>query len=109
MQGTVTKLNKHADRFDFVSQGIKFYNIAYCPKQWGKEKNKFVFDEDINPFDYAYAITAHKAQGDEFDNVIVFEEKCNQWDHKRWTYTAASRAKENLIWAARSTFVPTYI
>ena len=109
MQGTVKKLNKNADKFDFVSQGIYFHNILYCPNQWGKEKNEFKYTQEKNPFDYAYAITAHKAQGDEFDSVIVFEEKCSEWDHRRWTYTAASRAKESIIWAAKSTFVPSYI
>lgn len=109
MQGIVTRLNKKADRFDFISQGINFYEVSYCPDQFGKEKNEFKFNQDKNPFDYAYAITAHKAQGDEFDNVIVYEEKCNKWDHRRWSYTAASRAKENIIWVAKNTFVPSYI
>ena len=109
MQGIVKKLNKKADRFDFVSQGTTFHNVLYCPDQWGKEKNEFTYNQEKNPFDYGYAITAHKAQGDEFDSLIVFEERCNEWDHRKWTYTAASRAKETIIWAAKNTFVPTYI
>ncbi len=51
------------------------------------------------PIDYAYCVTCHKAQGDEFDNVIVFEEKQTElWPHNKWTYTAASRAKKHLRW-----------
>lgn len=51
------------------------------------------------PIDYAYCVTCHKAQGDEFDNVIVFEEPpTDLWPHHRWTYTAASRAKRELTW-----------
>lgn len=53
------------------------------------------------PFDftYAYAITCHKAQGSEWDKVLVFEENFpNSIDeHKRWLYTAATRAKEKLV------------
>jgi|688.fasta_scaffold22242_6 exodeoxyribonuclease-5 len=62
---------------------------------------KYEFDfskESPNPFDYAYAITCHKAQGDEFDKVLVMEQKCDLWSHSKWTYTAASRAKKQLYW-----------
>jgi exodeoxyribonuclease-5 len=53
-------------------------------------------------FDYAYAITAHKAQGDSAENVAVAIE---QWsldrmepeDRSRWLYTAFSRASERLM------------
>ena len=50
-------------------------------------------------FDYAYAITCHKAQGSEWDKVMVIEESFPT-DHilrKRWLYTAATRAKEKLV------------
>lgn len=52
----------------------------------------------VVPFDYAWAITAHKSQGDEWDTVAVVEEKCPYWDPRRWAYTAASRAKKALVW-----------
>lgn len=50
-------------------------------------------------FDYAYAITCHKAQGSEWDKVLVFEEwyPNTEEEHKRWLYTAATRAKEKLV------------
>ena len=51
-------------------------------------------------FDYAYAITCHKAQGSEYNKVLVFEEFMkgdNQESHARWLYTAATRAKSKLI------------
>ena len=50
-------------------------------------------------FDYGYAITTHKAQGAEWDNVIVVEE-CG-WmsdsDARRWRYTAITRARTKLV------------
>lgn len=52
------------------------------------------------PFDfsYAYAITTHKAQGSEWNKVLVFEES---WptgeEHARWLYTAITRAKEKVV------------
>lgn len=51
-------------------------------------------------FDYGYAITCHKAQGSEFDKVIVLEEFLkseSRLDHIRWLYTAATRAAKKLI------------
>lgn len=46
-------------------------------------------------WDYAYAITAHKAQGSEWDNVLVLEE--SPQDYARWMYTAVTRARQRLI------------
>ena len=50
-------------------------------------------------FAYAYAITTHKAQGSEWDKVLVFEEAFpyNKEEHRRWLYTAVTRAKEKLV------------
>ena len=108
MQGIVTKIRKN-EHFDFISDGFEYQNINYCAEQWGKEANEFNHGQTANPFDYAYAITCHKAQGDEWGNVIVYEQKCDKWDHKRWTYTAASRAKKGLVWIASANFIPTYL
>ena len=50
-------------------------------------------------FAYAYAITTHKAQGSEWDKILVFEERFpfDKEEHKRWLYTAVTRAKEKLV------------
>jgi hypothetical protein len=50
-------------------------------------------------FAYAYGITCHKAQGSEWDKVLVFEETFpfDPEEHKRWLYTAVTRAKEKLV------------
>jgi hypothetical protein len=45
-------------------------------------------------WDYAYALTVHKAQGSEFSQVIVFQETIGD---KRWLYTACTRARDALI------------
>lgn len=51
-------------------------------------------------FDFAYALTVHKAQGSQAKRVIVFEERFKQMtdeDWRRWLYTAVTRAEEELI------------
>lgn len=103
MQGTVVNLSEGKYRrkyMDFEVDGIVIRDIWYDPKQFGKETYNFdSFSKDsANPFDYASAITAHKSQGDEWPNVLAIEQKCNKWDHRRWAYTVASRAKEKLYW-----------
>lgn len=51
----------------------------------------------IQQFDYAYCITCHKSQGSQYNKVLVFEERLKSTEHKKWLYTAATRAKEKLI------------
>ena len=59
---------------------------------------KVVKDEPICRFEFAYAVTCHKAQGSEFDFVVVFDESWAFNEEKnRWLYTAITRAKEKLL------------
>lgn len=61
-------------------------------------KFRNVSETIIDRFEYAYAITCHKAQGSEFDFVIVFDESWVFGEEKdRWLYTAITRAKEKLL------------
>ncbi len=55
-------------------------------------------EETICRFEFAYAVTCHKAQGSEFDFVIVFDESyVFGEDRARWLYTAVTRAKKKLL------------
>jgi hypothetical protein len=46
-------------------------------------------------WDYGYAVTAHKAQGSEYQEVLVIDESPR--DYERWMYTAVTRAAKKLI------------
>lgn len=48
-------------------------------------------------FDYGYCITTHKSQGSEWERVMIIEEVCKMWDHKKWLYTAVTRSKDQLL------------
>ena len=56
---------------------------------------------DIVPkeFTYAYAVTVHKAQGSEWNNIVVLEENFpfDKIEHTRWLYTACTRASAKLV------------
>lgn len=64
----------------------------------GKLKNKI---GDIVPreFEFGYAISCHRAQGSEFDKVLVLEENFpfSLEEHARWLYTACTRAADKLV------------
>ena len=66
--------------------------------QLGKLKPKY---GDLVPkeFTYAYAITVHKAQGSEWNKVVVLEENFpfNKLEHARWLYTPCTRSSEKLV------------
>ncbi|WP_319530739.1 AAA family ATPase [uncultured Cohaesibacter sp.] len=48
-------------------------------------------------FDYGYALTVHKAQGSQWDDVMLFDESWAFRDHRqRWLYTGVTRAAERL-------------
>ncbi len=57
---------------------------------WNTKKR---FDD----FDYGYALTVHKAQGSQWNNVVLFDESwAFRETSERWLYTAITRAVENL-------------
>jgi len=105
MQGIVVNLYRGPrgrKLMDFEFDGFIYNGVPYEEDQFGQEKYKIKYGggDSPNPFDYAYCVTAHKAQGDEWDDVLVVEQRCKNWDHRRWAYTAASRAKTKLRWKA---------
>lgn len=51
-------------------------------------------------FDFGYAITCHKAQGSQWDDVLVFfDPYCFRDQWQRWLYTAITRASHSLTLA----------
>jgi exodeoxyribonuclease-5 len=99
MQGKVKQLyTKPKNKMVFETYDTDIETM-FDPQQFNKEKGEFSQDRnDPAPFDFAYCITAHKSQGDEWEKVMVLEQKCRAWDHRRWAYTAASRAKTEVYW-----------
>ncbi|MHC1548512.1 ATP-dependent DNA helicase [Phyllobacterium sp. K27] len=51
----------------------------------------------FDDFDYGYALTTHKAQGSQWNEVVLFDESYAFRDtRERWLYTAITRAAERL-------------
>jgi exodeoxyribonuclease-5 len=97
-------------RFPFEDFETKSKRI--CKHQFGFPKTFKAFSE-LEPFgmyvmhwsevgllfDYGYALTVHKMQGSQADNVILYNEKpapVNDDTYRRWLYTATTRSSEYL-------------
>jgi exodeoxyribonuclease-5 len=103
----LTKMNttmelEDGDRFTSIPIDYKCLTTgepALKPEQEYKMKKDKKCPDPLYPFAYAYAITTHKAQGSEWNNVLVVEEAFPfpREDHKRWLYTACTRASEKLV------------
>lgn len=93
------------DMYDLVDMDQKMILTGNKCCDWklsyrlGKLRSKY---GDIVPkeFTYAYAITIWKAQGSEWNNVVVLEESFpfDRETHARAMYTAATRASKKLVW-----------
>lgn len=61
-------------------------------------RSKYKGQEPIE-FNYGYAITGHRAQGSQWDKVLVIEERFpfDKLEHARWLYTSCTRAAEKLV------------
>lgn len=71
---------------------------------WNQEKPSLLEQnlQELAVLDYGYCITTHKAQGSEYESVYVVEQRCDKlWEHSRWTYTAATRARTKLVWQCK--------
>jgi exodeoxyribonuclease-5 len=63
----------------------------------GEENMPFTLRRKSDEFDWGYALTVHKAQGSQWDDVVLFDESFAFREHRaRWLYTGITRAAERL-------------
>ena len=77
--------NEDGANIEVVSHPHHFFGNK--PDHWERR--------DAEEFDYGYALTVHKAQGSQWDNVLVFDEWFGR-NRKQWLYTAITRAAERI-------------
>jgi len=66
------------------------FDLSATEISW-REKKRY------DDFDYGYALTVHKAQGSQWDKVVLFDETYAFRDmSERWLYTAITRAADEL-------------
>ncbi|MDB5512895.1 MAG: ATP-binding protein [Enterovirga sp.] len=64
----------------------------------GREDDlSFSLRRKSDEFDYGYVLTVHKAQGSQWDDVVLFDESWAFREHRaRWLYTGLTRAAKRL-------------
>jgi exodeoxyribonuclease-5 len=70
-------------------------------RQFGQNRVEDFKSKEVAQLDYGYCLTAHKAQGSEWDEVVVLEQISKFWDARRWRYTVVTRAKKKLTYCGR--------
>lgn len=78
------------DRLAYYHDKIATIEVTFCPSMCIEVPDGHRFLQNGFPF--------WNSQGDEWPHVAVIEQRCKGWDHKCWAYTAASRAKESVLW-----------
>lgn len=115
MRGKVLEMTDHGDRFsgivNFEEDGIEvestFFKSQFGRKTTYADLYELNIEQETNfedfkqvglLFDYGFTLTCHKAQGSQFDHVIVAYEKVGGRENfGRWLYTAVTRAAETLV------------
>lgn len=98
---------------DFVSDGGALFRDINMDKKMimtGEKccdwKTAYTIGRNLNhknklpkEFTYGYAVTCHKAQGSQWEKVLIVEEKFpfDKIEHARWLYTALTRAEEKAV------------
>jgi exodeoxyribonuclease V len=81
---------------EIVKRGIK---VAVLREFFEGREEKLPYDirRHSDEFDYGYALTVHKAQGSQWDEVVLFDESYAFREHRsRWLYTGLTRAAKRL-------------
>lgn len=112
LNGLICKVTDVVDEYDTT---IEMLILTEDDNEISVRVSKAYFDEYDHPgtladmnwtdfrnceeFDYGYAITVHKAQGSQWDNVGFYDDRMLAWNkiqRRRWLYTGITRAIESI-------------
>ncbi len=77
----------------------KVVKVSVLPEFFtgGEEAIPYAIRRSSDEFDYGYALTVHKSQGSQWDDVMLFDESYAFREHRaRWLYTGLTRAAERI-------------
>ena len=72
--------------------------IAVAPQFFDSDEDvPYSLRRNSDEFDYGYALTVHKAQGSQWDDIVLFDESYAFREHRsRWLYTGITRAAKKI-------------
>lgn len=80
---------------DIESEEGTRVDVSAHPHYFHGNKPEYWERKDAEEFDYGYALTVHKSQGSQWNNVLLFDEWFGK-DRRQWLYTAITRAAERI-------------
>jgi exodeoxyribonuclease-5 len=73
-------------------------NVRIDPSPFLGGNKPQVYNNDVLFIDFAYAMTVHRAQGSQWNRVVIFDEgRLFREDANKWRYTAITRAAESAV------------
>ena len=75
--------------------GQHLHDVVAHDHYFRGQKPEYYQISEAENFDYGYALTVHKAQGSQWNDVLLFDEWFRQ-DRKQWLYTGITRAAEKI-------------
>jgi len=89
-------INIHPDTAMEIDFGDRIVEVPYEYEEWSERHKKHFFQYPQRAIDLAYALTTHKAQGSEYENVIYVISKTISFMLSRENiYTAVTRARKS--------------
>ena len=88
---------------DYVNVNIVDDFINQIPANIQVKHLAKIAKSNYNQIDYAYAISVHKSQGSQYQQVLLWDDLFGVNNHQhcnRWLYTAITRASKRLVWIA---------
>jgi exodeoxyribonuclease-5 len=79
--------------------GTRMVKVSVRPECFTGEIEQFEWPQrkPYDEFDFGYVLTVHKAQGSQWDDVVLFDERFAFQDTRdRWLYTGVTRAAKRL-------------
>ena len=79
--------------------GVKSAKVSVLPAFFEGHEGELAYAtrRESDEFDFGYALTVHKAQGSQWDEVVLFDESYAFREHRdRWLYTGLTRAAEKI-------------
>lgn len=95
-----TKVVRNKDKFNLNIRNEEGSKSVKVHKEFfdGTENISYNVKRASHEFDYGYALTGHKSQGSQWDNVLIINESNYFKESKmNWEYTVITRAAKNII------------
>lgn len=89
-----TEIDFQPDFTDNQFKKLYLVNDHFSGKEYKLTPDEYSI---YSQFEFGYAITCHKAQGSQWDKLVVIAETLNREEHHKWLYTAITRAASRLI------------